>query len=81
MTDSDEILNTLSYSPTNFVAIGRTIAKPIGETYRPLCTVIGKCVYAEVMAALLDTKIYWAHSFNLHIFWWIYKVYVAGQFM
>ena len=29
----------------------------------------------------LDTKINSTHSFNLHKFWWIYKVWVAGQFL
>ena len=29
----------------------------------------------------LHTKIDLMHSFNLHIFWWIYKLYVADQFL
>ena len=42
--------------------------------YRQVCA-------CKVMATFLDTKINFMHSFNLHVFWWIYKLYVAGQFL
>ena len=38
--------------------------------YRQVCA-------CKVMAAFLDTM----HSFKLHVFWWIYMLYVAGQFL
>ena len=42
--------------------------------YRQVCA-------CKVMAAFLDTKISLMHSFKLHVFWWIYMLYVAGQFL
>ena len=50
------------------MAIGLTVTKPFTEKCRSLCTLIGKCVHAKVMATFLDTKINLMHSFNLHIF-------------
>ena len=61
------------------MAIGLTVTKPFAEKCRSLCTLIGECVHAKVMAAFLDSKINMMHSFNLHIFWWMYMVYVTGQ--
>ena len=63
------------------MAIGLNVTKPFAEKYRSLCTLIGKCAHAKVMAAFLDKKINMMHSFNLHVFWWIYMLYVAGQFL
>ena len=63
------------------MAIGLTVTKPFAEKCRSLSALIGKCVHAKVMAAFLDTQINLMHSFNLHRFWWVYKVYVAGQLL
>ena len=61
--------------------IGLTVTKPFAEKYRSLCTLTGECVHIKVMAAILDTKINLMHSSDLHNFWSINKVYVAGQFL
>ena len=63
------------------MAIVLTFTKSLAEKCRPLCTLIGKCVHAKVMAAFLGTQINLMHSFNPHIFWLNYKLYIAGQFM
>ena len=42
--------------------------------YRQVCA-------CKVMAAFLDTKINLMHSLNLHVFRWVYKLYVTGQFL
>ena len=63
------------------MAIGLIVTKPFAEKCPSLCTLIGKCVHAKVMAAFLDTKINMMHSFDLPIFLWIYLVYVAGEFL
>ena len=82
LTDSYENLETLFLTRClNLVQFFWRLASPFAEKCRPLCTLIGKCVHAKVMAAFLDTKINMIQSFNLHIFWWIYMVYVAGQFL
>ena len=86
LINSDVILETLfltrCLNPVKkFMAIGLTVTKPFAKKCRPLCTLIGKCVHAKVMAAFSGTKINMVHSFNLHIFWWIYMVYVARQFL
>ena len=63
------------------MAIGLTFTKPFAEKFRSLCTLIDKCVHAKSNGRFLDTTINVMHSFNLFIFWWIYKLYVAGQFL
>ena len=63
------------------MAIGLTVTKPFAEKCRSLCTLIGKCVHAKVMAAFLGTQINMMHSFYLHIFWQIYMIDVAAQFL
>ena len=63
------------------MAISLTVTKAFAEKCRSLCMLIAKCVHAKVMAAFLDTLINMMFFFNLHIFWWIYMVYVAGQFL
>ena len=75
LTDSDEILETLFLTRClNLVQISWRLASL-------LLNHSGKCVHDKVMAAFLDTKINMMHSFNLHILWWIYMVYVAGRFL
>ena len=86
LTDSDEILETLFLTRClNLLQISWRLASllqnHLRKKCRSLCTVIVKCVQSKVMAAFLDTKINMMHSFNLHIFWWVYVIYVAGQFL
>ena len=38
------------------MAIGLTVTKPFAEKCRSLCTLIGKCVHAKVMAAFFRHK-------------------------
>ena len=38
------------------MAIGLTATKPFAEKCRSLCTLIGKCEHAKVMAAFLDIQ-------------------------
>ena len=58
-----------------------TATNLLEETCRSLCTLIGNSMRVKVIAVLLDTKANLLHSLNLHEFWWVYKVYVAGRFL
>ena len=56
MKFSNLIINTLSESRTNFMAIGLAVTKSFAEKCRPLCTLVGQCVHAKVMAPFSDSK-------------------------
>ena len=63
------------------MAIGLTDTKPFVEKCGLWRTLLGKSRHAKVMAVVLDTKINLMDSFNVHIFWWVNKVYAGGQFL
>ena len=79
LTDSDEILSVLYsehvlISSKYVMAFSLIVTKPFVEKCRSVCA-------WQSYGRFIDTKINLIHSFNLHIFWRIYKVYVSDQFL
>ena len=84
LTDSGKIFETvILICCLNLVQIScRLLSLFQNHSRKSVIVYVNRQIYASKgNGHFLETKINLMHSFNLHIFWWMYKVYVAGQFL